>query len=112
MVVGNLDWSEGLLPEVWRCHRLVGLLALRRVCRVFWVYWFIFVGTAALLALQHLAGVSGSGALTVLGSGAALVVLFALSSNSVRRLGAIALVSLLAPWYACGGSRGKMVRWR
>ncbi|MBS1986258.1 MAG: glycosyltransferase [Bdellovibrionales bacterium] len=55
MVAGNLQWMRRLLPRVFRLHPRVGLLALRRVFRVFWAYWLLFaalsLGIPGLVAL-------------------------------------------------------------
>jgi len=39
---GNLEWIKKLLPTVFRTSPKVGVLALRRVFRLFWGYWALF----------------------------------------------------------------------
>jgi glycosyltransferase involved in cell wall biosynthesis len=47
MMFGNLQWIELLLPVCWRKNPLVGVIALRRLFRVYWAYWFLLSAESA-----------------------------------------------------------------
>ncbi len=41
MAIGNLQWIKGILPQAIRSNPVAALLALRRVARMLWAFWFI-----------------------------------------------------------------------
>src|SRR5690606_4977482 len=52
LMSGNIEWIRLVLPRVFKRNLLVGLIALRRVFRVFWGYWvsLLVIGCAFTLA--------------------------------------------------------------
>lgn len=79
MMAGNLQWIKGLLPLVAAQTPFVALIAMRRVMRLFWAYWILFL----ILGLPQYFWYS--------------LILFALL---LRRKSVFAafLASLIAPW--------------
>lgn len=86
MLQGNLEWISLLLPKVALEAPVVGLLALRRVARVFWAYFLAIMLVASILAVSSSLGLSL----------AALALSFVAGAVK-RRLGSAALVSLASP---------------
>lgn len=43
IVAGNIQWILGLLPFVMSKNKVVGLVSLRRLFRVFWAWWIGFI---------------------------------------------------------------------
>ena len=86
LLKGNLQWVRGLLPDYFRRNPVAGTVALRRLFRIFWAYWFAFAAAGLALAFPpiRLPGL------------AAVVILLAVS-GSFRQVAVAALVSLAAP---------------
>ncbi len=109
MVVGNLQWVKCILLPHLGDDLAVTLVASRRVFRLFWAYWVLFVGFGTAIAIVALpSGLSASSvaALAALSLGA--LALVALRSNWVGRL-AMAFVSGLGVpryWKELAESRG------
>lgn len=87
LLKGNLQWVRLLLPDYFRRNPVAGLVALRRLFRVFWAYWFVFAAAGLALAFHSI----------VLPGIAAAAILFTVS-GSFRQLAGAAWVSLSAPW--------------
>jgi cellulose synthase/poly-beta-1,6-N-acetylglucosamine synthase-like glycosyltransferase len=108
MVVGNAQWMASLLPAMFRENRVAGLVALRRVFRLFWAYW----GLCFSLAVLALIGFYSTELLfTCLIAGTVFYVLAAIKSSSVRSLTEAACASLLAPYFLLFANR-REVAWR
>lgn len=85
---GNLQWVRSLWPMTFRLNPIAAVLATRRVFRLLWAYWFVFLAVSAGLTFHSLV----IPALVTAG------ILMAIS-GSVRQLACAAMVSLLSPWY-------------
>ncbi len=87
MVLGNLQWVRRLLPDCFRLNPVAGVIAGRRLFRVLWAYWFVFVVLGLALAFHFivLPGIAALGVLMV-------------SSGSFRQLTGAAFISLLTPF--------------
>ena len=48
MAVGNLEWITELLPNVWNLNKTAAIIAMRRVFRVSWAYWFSLLAIATI----------------------------------------------------------------
>ncbi len=109
MTCGNLEWISQLLFPTFRRSPLVGIVALRRAFRTFWVYWVGFFGLGAALALF------GSPALI-----AALIAVFLLAAAhvfqvggfGVKALGSAAVSSLKSPFQLARLSSAGGSAWR
>jgi glycosyltransferase involved in cell wall biosynthesis len=55
MMIGNLEWFS---EKLWLGNSFVTLLAMRRIFRVFWAYWFVSIGIAAFLAFTNILKIS------------------------------------------------------
>ena len=97
MVAGNAEWMSALLPRTWRSAPLVGLIALRRVFRLFWAYWGLALGAAAFIALTSLLPASAS--IVLAGTSLAILVFAYQASSGVRALLEAATASIAAPYY-------------
>jgi hypothetical protein len=86
LLKGNLQWVRGLLPDYFRRNPVAGMVALRRLFRMFWAYWFVFAAAGLALAFHPivLPGVAAAGFLLTV-------------SGSFRQVAGAALVSLSAP---------------
>jgi hypothetical protein len=84
---GNLQWIRMLWPQCCRLNPVAGVVAVRRLFRVFWAYW---IGLAA-LGLASFFHIPALPALAVMGI---LMVL----SGSFRQLVGAAWVSLTTPF--------------
>jgi cellulose synthase/poly-beta-1,6-N-acetylglucosamine synthase-like glycosyltransferase len=101
MVLGNLQWIKHVLPFVIRADCAVGLLAMRRVFRMLWLYWLLSLGVGVVwLGLQKSPAV---------GIGIVFLYLF-LGLVMKKSLGPI-LSSLLVPFYFCSNSEEKNILW-
>jgi hypothetical protein len=87
MLLGNAQWIRALLPDCLRQNPVAGMLAFRRLFRVFWAYWFVF--TAVGLAFSFRFAVIPA---------AAVLCLLMTASPAFRQLAGAAWVSLTAPW--------------
>jgi hypothetical protein len=86
MLAGNVQWARVLLPACLRRNPVAAIVALRRLFRVFWAWWAVFLAAGLALAFRD----------AVLPAAAAAV-LMAGFSRGVRQLVGAALVSLSAP---------------
>ncbi len=43
LALGNCQWIKWLYPKIWQRNRSIGILALRRIARVLWIWWFVFL---------------------------------------------------------------------
>ncbi|NBW41311.1 glycosyltransferase [bacterium] len=54
IAIGNCQWIKLLFPTVWRKNKVIALLAMRRVARLFWAWWSLFLAFALVpLILQN-----------------------------------------------------------
>lgn len=88
LLMGNLQWLKTLWPCCFRQNPIVGIVAIRRLFRVLWAYWFALVALALVLSVHLLLP-----AIVILG-------ILMMISGSCRQLAGAALVSLLAPFRA------------
>jgi hypothetical protein len=86
ILMGNLQWTQSILWKNFRRNPVAGLVALRRVFRMFWAYWLVCLA----LGLAMLLNISIVPVVLMLG-------VFAVLSGSVRQLVGAAWISLLAP---------------
>jgi hypothetical protein len=86
MLMGNMQWAGALLPEYFRRNPVAGLVAARRIFRMFWAWWLASLAVGLALAWRPLA----------LPGAAAAAALLAFS-GTCRQLAGAAVVSLLAP---------------
>lgn len=101
MVLGNIDWVRELFPKVLRSDVNVALLALRRIFRIFWAYWFIAIALA-LLSIT-----------TLISPMLSLICgLLSLALISNRALRGACMASLLAPYYIFFPIPREARRWR
>lgn len=49
LALGNCQWIKWLYPRIWRENRSVAILALRRIARLVWAWWLLFLLIAMLL---------------------------------------------------------------
>jgi glycosyltransferase involved in cell wall biosynthesis len=86
MLRGNLQWIVTLFPACFGLNPVAGMVALRRIFRLFWAYWFVLVGMGLSLAFHSL----------ILPGVIAVAILLIISGN-LRQMAGAAWVSLLAP---------------
>lgn len=43
IALGNCQWIKWLYPNIWRLNRSIAILALRRIARVVWAWWLLFL---------------------------------------------------------------------
>ncbi len=92
MIVGNLQWIKGLYRYAVQRNRVAGLLAARRIFRLFWAYWGLMIAIGTLL----LGGVP----LLVTCAAAGLLLLPMLRrAPSLLAIFESACASLLTPYY-------------
>jgi len=103
LVLGNLQWITGILPDVARRNRIAALMALRRVFRVLWAYWGLSFAVTGSLWLASTAPVIFM--ITIAFTACTLVA--ALRVRSLGGLVASASASLLAPYYFFSNRGGK-----
>lgn len=103
MAQGNIEWIRVLLGEVFRRSPLVGVIALRRVFRTFWVYWiaFLILG-GALLSFGSSAFLALLAAMSLL----YVVQLKDLGGRALQALTAAAAASFMTPFQLIGASDG------
>jgi glycosyltransferase involved in cell wall biosynthesis len=87
ILVGNLQWTRALLPGCLRQNPVAGILAARRLFRIFWAYWvgLFILALAWAFPIFLVPAVIG-------------VALSAMFSGSFRQLTGAAGVSLIAPF--------------
>ena len=101
LALGNLQWVRGLLPSCLRRNPVAGVVAGRRLFRVFWAYWFSMIVLGLALAFHFI----------VLPGIAALGVLMA-TSGSFRQFSGAALISFLAPLLILQADRQPLGVWK
>lgn len=97
MVLGNVQWVREVLPALLRENPVAGLIALRRLFRIFWAYW---LGMLLVSALAMCIGAPS--VISLLGSILTVVLcalLFYLVVSPLRRILESAYASLMAPYY-------------
>lgn len=87
ILLGNLDWAKALLFDCFRMNSVAGIVALRRLFRVFWAYWLACIALGTALAFHV-----SIWPMMVIG------MLLAALSGSFRQLTGAALISPLAPF--------------
>lgn len=92
-VAGNVQWIRELFCAVWKTNVRVGILAMRRIFRVFWVYWFLSLLVPTAVFLSDLSGWPAIDLVLA----ASLVTLIVVGMKPFRELVQAALASLLAP---------------
>jgi len=95
LVIGNLEWMKMLLPSAAKTDYVVGLLALRRIFRMLWAYWGIFVFGGLLTAMASSVFLS----LSVTAGICLGAVALRLKAGGMGHILAAAQASLLAPYY-------------
>jgi glycosyltransferase involved in cell wall biosynthesis len=112
MTAGNIQWIRGLLPMILRREPAVGLVAFRRVFRVFWAYWvmLILLASGAYIAEYNL--LSRTQFLLLLFVALLTMMTLVWKLQSVRRAWQAALASFIAPLYVFIGVPSSGVRWR
>ncbi len=100
ILLGNLQWAGSLLPYCFRRNPIAGTVALRRLFRVLWAYWVIFMLLAMALTFQE--------ALPALAGLGLSLLLF----GSCRELAAAALVSLWTPFRLLHHDRSLLGVWK
>ena len=101
MLLGNLQWVRSLLWDCCRRNPVAGVIACRRLFRVFWAYWVAGIALALILTFHVL----------LLPGLAGLMVLM-IWSSSVRQLGGAALVSLSTPLFMMRPNKPFSGAWR
>jgi len=86
LLLGNLQWVRGLLLSSIKRNPVAGVMAGRRLFRVFWAYWFAFTVLGFILAFHFV----------VFPMTVSIGILTA-SSGAFRQFIGAALISLLAP---------------
>jgi cellulose synthase/poly-beta-1,6-N-acetylglucosamine synthase-like glycosyltransferase len=106
MVAGNLEWAVTLFPAALLSSPGLAVVALRRLLRIFWVYW------AMLAAYGFFLAIFGSNKLALLalagGAGGLALVMFA---GGKRGLLDAAVASLSAPLLIYPVIRGRKRKW-
>ncbi len=92
MALGNCQWIRSLWLRCAGLNPVAGILAGRRIFRLVWAYWFIFLAAGIGLAYPRV-GLAG----------AALWIGLNLASGSFRQLSGAAAISLAAPYYLLHG---------
>jgi len=87
MVLGNLQWVTGLLPDCLSTNPVAGIVAMRRLFRIFWAYWLACFVIGLALAFHIL----------LLPTAACIGIMLAFS-GSVRQMAGAGLNSFLAPF--------------
>ncbi len=108
MVAGNVQWITGLSKVVVDRNHTVGLLALRRVFRLFWAYWAL--AAAMLVGLLFVQKGAESIFLALLLAATLIFIIF--RYYPARVLSESAIASLMAPYYFLPVSMREGVRWR
>lgn len=105
-MMGELQWIRFLLPHALNQNPRVGILALRRAAKVFWIYGWFFTVLGVSLQSGLLAILMGA---ALVGVGAGFV---AHGGSAVREFRDAALVSLAAPllWFKAGSA--SQIRWK
>lgn len=106
MASGNAEWVLLLLRGLWRRSPVAALLALRRVFRLLWAYWFLALVVGTLSYLVE----TGSGRATLAAFGTAAITAAFTRPRAGRGLAAAALASIAAPIYLMLMD-WKVVRW-
>lgn len=112
MTVGNIQWIRGLLPMVIRREPVVGIVALRRVFRVFWAYWVTLLALTLGVYIAEYNLLSASQALFFLALAALTIICLVWRVQSMRRAWQAAVASFMAPLYVVTGIPLNGVRWR
>jgi cellulose synthase/poly-beta-1,6-N-acetylglucosamine synthase-like glycosyltransferase len=113
MLVGNLQWLQLILVPNWNAQPVVTSVLLRRVFRMLWAYWVLFLGIGSAFLFATLAGETKHSANMILicvGMAAFAMALFA-SSNWVRRLTIAFISGLQLPRYWREFQKGKGAVW-
>jgi cellulose synthase/poly-beta-1,6-N-acetylglucosamine synthase-like glycosyltransferase len=108
MVMGNVQWIRRLFFAASRRNLVVGTLALRRIFRIFWAYWFVFLIAAGAGFLLR----SGEVELTVKLALFALPASLSLMIPSLRRLLAAGMASLMAPIFLISDYQFERAVWK
>ncbi len=108
MMIGNVEWIKGLLPNILKENLIVGMLAGRRVFRMLWSYWVISAILAATLLFGSVSVELGFTLVVTLG-----ILFFIPQLKSIRHAFLASLLSayyLMLPSTSLGLDGGK--RWR
>lgn len=109
MLVGNLQWVSRILFSRPDKDFLVTLVASRRVFRMFWAYWVLFIGLG--LASVGLGFIAGSNQILICGALSAVAIGIFAGSNWIRRLAMAFFSGLQLPRYWKEFAKGKGVLW-
>ena len=102
IMLGNLQWIRHLLCQIFGMNPRAGILAMRRVFRVFWLYWMLcfMTGLASLCLNESLTLIS----LVLL---LILILIWHWAHPAKKGLRSLLMVSLLAPYYFWNTNTGK-----
>lgn len=110
MVAGNAQWMSTFLPHALKRNPPLGIIALRRVFRLFWAYWGLFF---ALGLLGWLTLYIPTMMIFVLIGACFLITVYGVRvSSAVRGILQAAIASLVAPYYFLSSRTRKGVAWR
>ena len=110
MVAGNAQWMSTFLPHILKRNPLLGIIALRRVFRLFWAYWGLFFALGMLGVFTLYA--STTMLFTAIGLCFVIVLYGVRMSTAVRGLLQAAIASLVAPYYLFNSRTRKGVAWK
>lgn len=110
MALGNVEWIRNFLLEVWLGNWIAGLLAMRRVFRLFWAWWGLCLASACLLATYPTLQQLGLGIGLWMSFG--VIALVGYRIGAVKRLIESAVVSLMVPVYLLTGQCRKEIVWQ
>jgi glycosyltransferase involved in cell wall biosynthesis len=51
LALGNCQWIKWLYPRIWQRNRSIAILALRRIARVVWAWWLLFLSLGISLSV-------------------------------------------------------------
>lgn len=100
MMLGNIEWIKQLWVPIWGQNYTAALLASRRIFRVFWAYWLVFVVAAAVFVLGAQVWPQGSLGWALLAIAAvSFLNLYSAYTRQCRSFLESAYASLIAPYY-------------
>jgi len=101
MLHGNVQWARALLPSCFRSNPVAGIIAVRRLFRLVWIYWTLSLVVGLLLLVPALR-------LPLVGA----LILAGIFSSGFRQVAGAALVSLEAPFRLVFSRVNRKVAWQ